>query len=254
MADAGTRFAQPVRHLRLHLRCALSGARPVWRSQLSVGDDRHRGAAGAAGRRQHHFQPRRPPPAERHSPDVGFDAFAPPAVPGGGAADADMELFQPAASRSTDDAVAAYQRLFLDSGRVQNLLRCPPAVETQYADQQPGAAVVDRTAAGAGERRAAAGVVRGTLHPQQRRTLSGAPLAISWGSCGLAAGYAAPGRALWPLFTESGPAVGHLQSGDSDLYPHRSNHAGQSGRRAGGGAGSAPRPPSVRGGFLCRWR
>lgn len=90
---------------------------------------------------------------------------------GGDAADTDMELFQPIARQPTDDVVAACQRLFLDSGRVQDLLRCPPAVETQYADQQPGAAAVDRAAAGTGERRAAAGVVRGALHPQQRRTL-----------------------------------------------------------------------------------
>ncbi|MBO2007170.1 oligosaccharide flippase family protein [Serratia marcescens] len=55
---------------------------------------------------------------------------------GGDAADTDMELFQPIARQPTDDVVAACQRLFLDSGRVQDLLRCPPAVETQYADQQ----------------------------------------------------------------------------------------------------------------------
>ena len=124
------------------------------------------GATGAL--RRCIFQPRRPPTAERHSPDAGVNTPAPLAVPGGDAADTDMELFQPIARQPTDDVVAACQRLFLDSGRVQDLLRCPPAVETQYADQQPGAAAVDRAAAGTGERRAAAGVVRGALHPQQR--------------------------------------------------------------------------------------
>lgn len=58
-----------------------------------------------------------------------------------------------------------------------------------------GAAAVDRAAAGTGERRAAAGVVRGALHPQQRRTLRRAS-GYSVGSCGLAAGYAAPPGAM----------------------------------------------------------